>query len=105
MDYTRANMITASILEIRGQLSHYLQYVKNGERIGIIEENHIIAEISMPDAEAKTNIPAEQYRQLVASGRIIPAKSHELLEKPAISDLDKQIDWVTVYNENRADRL
>jgi antitoxin (DNA-binding transcriptional repressor) of toxin-antitoxin stability system len=102
-------MITASVLEIRDQLSHYLQYVRNGERIGIIEENHIIAEISMPEStvrpEAKTNIPAEQYRRLVASGRIIPAKSHELLEKPTISDLDKQIDWVTVYNENRADRL
>jgi hypothetical protein len=91
MDYTQATMITVS--------------VKNGERIGILEENHSIAEISIPDPEVKTNIQAEQYRALVASGRIIPAKSHELLEKPAISDLDKQIDWVTVYNENRADRL
>ncbi|GHV28703.1 hypothetical protein AGMMS4952_13070 [Spirochaetia bacterium] len=58
-------MITASVLEIRDQLSHYLQYVKNGEKIGIIEKNHIIAEISMPESvrtEEKTNIPVEQYR-------------------------------------------
>ncbi|GHV87745.1 hypothetical protein AGMMS50267_01050 [Spirochaetia bacterium] len=101
-------MITASVLEIRDQFSHYLQYVKNGEKIGIIEKNRIIAEISMPESvrlEEKTNIPGKQYRQLVALGRIIPAKSREPLEKPAISDLDKQIDWATVYNENRADRL
>ena len=44
-------MITVGIRDLKNQLSLYLQYVKNGEKVIITEHNKVIAEISIPEKE------------------------------------------------------
>jgi antitoxin (DNA-binding transcriptional repressor) of toxin-antitoxin stability system len=42
-------MIAVGVKGLKNQLSQYLQYVKDGEKIIITEHNRIIAEIIVPE--------------------------------------------------------
>jgi prevent-host-death family protein len=44
-------MLMVGVRDLKNQLSQYLQYVKDGEKVIITEHNKIIAEISVPVQE------------------------------------------------------
>jgi antitoxin (DNA-binding transcriptional repressor) of toxin-antitoxin stability system len=99
-------MITVGIRDLKNQLSQYLQYVKDGEKIIVTEHNRIIAEIIVPEKK-NTNISIEKkFDQLKKEGKMILSKRNEtLVKKPQITKTEKKIEWESVYNEVRADRF
>jgi prevent-host-death family protein len=99
-------MITVGVRDLKNQLSQYLQYVKDGEKIIVTEHNRIIAEIIVPEKK-NTNISIEKkFEQLKKEGKMILSKRNEtLVKKPQITEIEKKIKWESVYNEVRADRF
>jgi antitoxin (DNA-binding transcriptional repressor) of toxin-antitoxin stability system len=96
-------MITVGVKNLKDQLSQYLQYVKNGERVIITEHNKIIAELSVP-GKKENIVPFDQKLiELSDDGEVILAERNlSLAPKPN----DKlNLDWRTAYNEIRADRF
>jgi prevent-host-death family protein len=99
-------MITVGVRDLKNQLSQYLQYVKDGEKIIVTEHNRIIAEIIVPEKK-NTNISIEKkFEQLKKEGKMILSKRNEtLVKKPQITETEKKIEWESVYNDVRADRF
>jgi antitoxin (DNA-binding transcriptional repressor) of toxin-antitoxin stability system len=99
-------MITVGVRDLKNQLSQYLQYVKDGEKIIVTEHNRIIAEIIVPEKK-NTNISLpEKFEQLKRDGKMILSKQSEtLVKKPQITEAEKKIEWESAYNEVRADRF
>jgi prevent-host-death family protein len=97
-------MITVGVRDLKNQLSKYLQYVKDGEKIIVTEHNRIIAEIIVPEKK-NTNISIEKkFEQLKGEGKMILSKRNETLaKKPEITEMEKKIEWESIYNEVRAD--
>ncbi|MDR1950008.1 MAG: type II toxin-antitoxin system prevent-host-death family antitoxin [Spirochaetaceae bacterium] len=99
-------MIMVGVRDLKNQLSRYLQYVKDGENVIVTEHNRIIAEIVVPE---KKNIEVNierKFEQLKKSGRMILAKRNvSLAKKPEITEIEKEVDWESIYNEVRADRF
>jgi antitoxin (DNA-binding transcriptional repressor) of toxin-antitoxin stability system len=94
-------MITVGIRDLKNQLSQYLQYVKQGEKILITEHKRIIAEIQLPQQnDLNTNIETE-LAKLAALGKIIKSKRNTPLSPHTSTTMD--LDWISVYQENRAD--
>jgi prevent-host-death family protein len=73
------NMVTVGVRDLKNQLSQYLQFVKNGEKVIITEHNKIIAEISSPSEVKDDNILLAEQRlqKLSMEGEIILAKRNE----------------------------
>jgi antitoxin (DNA-binding transcriptional repressor) of toxin-antitoxin stability system len=95
-------MITVGILDLKDQLSHYLQYVKNGEKIIITEQNKVIAEINHPGDEQYT-VTGERLLKTDKEGLIIPAKRNKsCADMPQINE---ELDWENIYNDVRSDNL
>jgi antitoxin (DNA-binding transcriptional repressor) of toxin-antitoxin stability system len=95
-------MITVGVRDLKNQLSFYLQYVKNGEKVIVTEHDKVIAEINVPEIEDKYISIREKMRELSKEGDIILAKRTKncvKLQKPK-----EKLDWESVYNEIRADR-
>jgi antitoxin (DNA-binding transcriptional repressor) of toxin-antitoxin stability system len=97
-------MITVGVGDLKNQLSQYLQYVKNGEKIVVTEQDRIIAEIIVPEY---TNIDIEKkFEQLKNEGKMTLAKRTEsIVKKPKITEVERDIEWESIYNEVRADRF
>jgi prevent-host-death family protein len=98
-------MLMVGIRDLKNQLSQYLQYVKNGEKVIITEHNKIIAEISVPVQDEKDNLSLleKEFEKLSKEGEIILAKRNKsCVELP---ETKEKIDWEKIYNETRADRL
>ena len=95
-------MITVGVRDLKNQLSLYLQYVKNGEKVIITEHNKIIAEINMPEREKKLTALEENLVKLSKEGEIILAKSNNSRLK--LPKIEEKLDWQTAYNETREDR-
>jgi antitoxin (DNA-binding transcriptional repressor) of toxin-antitoxin stability system len=99
-------MITVGVRDLKNQLSHYLQYVKDGERVVVTEHNRIIAEIIEPERKETDTAIEQKLKELQKEGRLIPAKrTHSLARKPVLTAAERGIDWETIYNEVRADRF
>ncbi|MDR3247736.1 MAG: type II toxin-antitoxin system prevent-host-death family antitoxin [Treponema sp.] len=98
-------MLTVGVRDLKNQLSQYLQYVKDGEKVIVTEHNKIIAEISVPRKENGVEIsPIEKkLEKLSKEGEIILAKRNKSYVK--IPETKEKIDWETIYNEVRADRV
>jgi prevent-host-death family protein len=98
-------MVTVGIRDLKNQLSQYLQYVKNGEKVIVTEHNKIIAEISVPAHEKENNISSveKELEKLSGEGEIILAKRNKSYVK--LPETKENIDWEKIYNEIRADRL
>ena len=96
-------MKTIGVRELKNQLSLYLQYVKEGEKVIITEHNKIIAEITIPEA-ATTKVPFEEkLKQLSKDDNILPAKRNiSCVKLPKITE---KLDWAAAYNDIRADRI
>jgi antitoxin (DNA-binding transcriptional repressor) of toxin-antitoxin stability system len=95
-------MITVGVHDLRDQLSHYLQYVKDGEKVIITEQNKIIAEINHPAEEQYAEI-CVKLSELDKEGLIIPAKRNQsCVDMPKI---DEELDWESVYCDVRSDGL
>jgi prevent-host-death family protein len=93
------------VRDLKNQLSQYLQYVKNGEKVIVTEHNKIIAEISVP-AEKKEDTALffeKELEELSKEGEIILAKRNKSYAK--LPETKENIDWEKIYNETRADRL
>ena len=91
------------VKDLKNQLSQYLQYVKNGERVIITEHNKIIAEISVPKNEVKSSTLEEKLEMLSKEGSIITAKRNKsCVDLPEIKE---KLDWKSIYNEIREDRI
>ncbi|MDR1129042.1 MAG: type II toxin-antitoxin system prevent-host-death family antitoxin, partial [Treponema sp.] len=72
-------MITVGVRDLKNQLSQYLQYVKDGEKIIVTEHNRIIAEIIVPEKK-NANISIEKkFEQLKKEGKMILSKRNETL--------------------------
>jgi prevent-host-death family protein len=99
------NMLMVGVRDLKNQLSQYLQYVKNGEKVIITEHNKIIAEISVPAGKGDDNISfvEEKLEELSKEGEIILAKRNKSYAK--LPETKENIDWEKIYNETRADRL
>jgi len=88
---------------LENQLSLYLQYVKNGEKVIITEHNKIIAEISMPEKERNITAIEENLINLSKGGEIILAQTNKAHLK--LPEINETLDWTTAYDETRAERL
>ena len=98
------NMITVGIKDLKNQLSQYLQYVKEGNKLIVTEHDKIIAEISIPGKrEEKVTVIEEKLRKLSEKGIIIMAKRQKSCV--AMPKIDKEINWEHIYNETRAERI
>ena len=95
-------MITVGVRDLKNQLSMYLQYVKDGEKVIITEHNKIIAEINVPEKEKKLTAIEKKLITLSKDGDIIPAKRNKTCVE--IPKLTEKLEWKTVYEEIRADR-
>jgi prevent-host-death family protein len=98
-------MLTVGVRDLKNQLSQYLQYVKNGEKVVVTEHNKIIAKIIVPeknDGEGVSSVE-KKLEQLSKEGEIILAKRNKSYVK--IPETKEKLDWETIYNEVRADRL
>jgi prevent-host-death family protein len=98
-------MLMVGVRDLKNQLSQYLQYVKNGEKVIITEHNKIIAEISVPVQDKKDNVSLieKELEKLSKEGEIILAKRNKSYVK--LPETKEKIDWEKIYNETRADRI
>ena len=96
-------MITVGVRELKNQLSMYLQHVKGGEKVIVTEHNKIIAEISLPQKEENLCPIDEKLEKLSKEGLIILAKR----KKSCVNfpKIEEKLDWESVYNEIRADKV
>jgi len=95
-------MISVGVKDLKNQLSRYLQFVKNGERVIITEHNRIIAELSLPKSEQKENSVQEQLEKLKAEGKVVLAKRNiSLAQLPSASP---RVEWKEIYSSTREDR-
>jgi prevent-host-death family protein len=93
------------VRDLKNQLSQYLQYVKNGEKVIVTEHNKIIAEISVPveKKEGNTLFVEKELEALSKEGEVILAKRNKSYAK--LPETKENIDWEKIYHETRADRL
>jgi antitoxin (DNA-binding transcriptional repressor) of toxin-antitoxin stability system len=98
-------MLTVGVRDLKDQLSHYLQYVKNGEKVVVTEHNKIIAEISVPaeKQEGDALFVEKELEALSKEGEVILAKRNKSYAK--LPETKEIIDWEKIYQETRADRL
>ena len=96
-------MITVGVRDLKNGLSRYLQYVKDGEKVIVTEHNKIIAEINLPGENQEQITIKEKFKLLSKEGDIIPAKRLRTYAQPPRAK--EKLDWLSVYNETRADRL
>jgi len=90
------------IRDLKNRLSQYLQYVKDGEKVIVTEHNKIIAEIKIP-GEIETAEVIEIFKQHGKEDEIIPAKRQSTcMTLPIVRE---KLNWMSDYNETRADRL
>jgi antitoxin (DNA-binding transcriptional repressor) of toxin-antitoxin stability system len=97
------SMITVGVRNLKDQLSQYLQYVKNGERVIITEHNKIIAELSVPEKKGNISTFEQKLLELSDEGEVILAERNLSLAPKPNDTLN--LDWRAVYNEIRSDRF
>ena len=95
-------MISVGVRDLKNQLSQYLQYVKNGERVFVTEHNRIIAEISLPKDSSEDRTVDVILDELANSGKLIRASRSESIAKASENPTD--IDWISIYKDNREQR-
>jgi antitoxin (DNA-binding transcriptional repressor) of toxin-antitoxin stability system len=96
-------MVSVGVRDLKDQLSLYLQFVKDGERVIVTEHDTVIAEISTPRYFHESKVETE-FQRLSREGVIILAKRDKscvLLPETAVSS--EKIDWLTIYDEVRED--
>jgi antitoxin (DNA-binding transcriptional repressor) of toxin-antitoxin stability system len=98
-------MITVSLTDINNRFSQFLQYVKAGEKVRIVEEGQAVADIVLSDKDLPEKTVKEQFDRLVEAGKMIPAKNNKTLKMPKITEKERNIDWGKIYNETRMDRF
>jgi prevent-host-death family protein len=98
-------MLTVGVRDLKNQLSQYLQYVKDGEKVIVTEHNKIIAEISVPvqTKEDNSEFFEKELEKLNKEGEVILAKRNKSYVN--LPETKENIDWEKIYNETRADRL
>jgi len=84
-------MIAVGVRDLKNQLSQYLQYVKQGEKVVITEHNRIIAEISSPSKEVSNSDVEIELEKLTAAGKLIKAKRNNSIQLKA--ETPSGIDW------------
>jgi antitoxin (DNA-binding transcriptional repressor) of toxin-antitoxin stability system len=95
-------MITVGVRDLKNQLSQYLKYVKNGEKVIITEHDRIIAELRGPQNEERLSSIEEKLAQLSKEGLIIPAKRKNSCA--GLPVIEKNLNWERAYDEIRAER-
>jgi antitoxin (DNA-binding transcriptional repressor) of toxin-antitoxin stability system len=98
-------MLTVGVRDLKNQLSQYLQYVKDGEKVVVTEHNKIIAEITIPGKNDENEIVSieKKLEQLSKDGEIILAKRNKSCVK--MPKTKEKLNWEMIYNEVRADRI
>ena len=98
-------MKSVGIKELKNHLSSYLDSVKNGETIVILDRNHPIAEIKKMDRSK--SLVDEYVSEAVKNHSIVPAKKHANIRIPkslALKGKSKesiQSAWKKLYNLER----
>jgi len=96
-------MVTVGVRDLKNQLSLYLQYVKDGEKVVVTEHNRVIAEISVPESREKIVSFEEKLLGLSKQGEVLLAKADvRRLKLPAI---DEKLNWESLYDDMRGERL
>jgi antitoxin (DNA-binding transcriptional repressor) of toxin-antitoxin stability system len=95
-------MITVGVRDLKNQLSQYLKYAKNGERVIVTEHNRIIAELRAPQDEENQSSIWEKLLQLSKEGLIVMAKRKKSCAK--LPKIEEKLNWERTYNETRAER-
>jgi prevent-host-death family protein len=91
-------MIAVGVRDLKNQLSQYLQYVKDSEKVVITEHNKVIAEITSPSKEV-TNTDVEiELEKLAATGKLVKAKRNK-----ALQHFDSSILLAIILDEKRKD--
>jgi antitoxin (DNA-binding transcriptional repressor) of toxin-antitoxin stability system len=62
-------MLTVGVRDLKNRLSHYLQYVKEGEKVVITEHNKIIAEITLPEKTMERKLLPLKKIEAIKQGR------------------------------------
>ena len=94
-------MIAVGVRDLKNQLSQYLKYVKHGEKVVITEHNRVIAEITLPKGETTNSDIENELEKMTALGKLIKAKRNQSI--PLKSETAVTVDWISVYQENRAE--
>lgn len=92
-------MIAVGIRDLRNQLSQYLQYLKQGEKVVITEHNRVIAEISFPKGDISNSDIEIELEKLIAAGKLIKAKRNISMQLESETPIG--VDWISIYKENR----
>ncbi len=94
-------MIAVGVRDLKNQLSRYLQYVKQGEKVFITEHNRVIAELSLPQVDGSDNDIETVLETLAATGKLSKARRNRSISLSTETPVD--IDWISVYQDNRAE--
>lgn len=95
-------MIAVGVRDLKNQLSQYLKFVKNGEKVIITEHNKIIAEISLPKEESGNNQIENELLKLETEGKLIKARRNISLTQ--LSNSKNTVDWKEIYKKTREER-
>lgn len=94
-------MIAVGVRDLKNQLSRYLQYVKQGEKVFITEHNRVIAELSLPHVDGSDNDIKTVLETLAATGKLTKATRNRSISINNKTPAD--IDWISVYQDNRTE--
>ncbi|MBM9548433.1 type II toxin-antitoxin system Phd/YefM family antitoxin [Leptospira sp. 201903074] len=99
-------MKSIGIKDLKNNLSSYLEFVKKGETILILDRNNPIAEIKkFSTIENKTEL---YIKESTENNSIIPAKKFKTVKIPksrtfkGLSKEDISKTWKSIYNEERS---
>jgi len=98
-------MKSVGIKDLKNHLSSYLESVRNGETIIVLDRNHPVAEIRKFDK--KMNLTEQYLKESILKNSIIPAKNHINLTIPESLSLKGKIresigfSWKKLYKEER----
>ena len=98
-------MKSVGIKELKDHLSSYLESVKNGETIIVLDRNNPVAEIKK--LEKSKDLTKRYINESSLNNSIIPAKHHKTLKIPKSillkgkSKESVSLDWKKLYQAER----
>jgi prevent-host-death family protein len=100
-------MLMVGVRDLKNQLSQYLQYVKDGEKVIITEHNKIIAEISVPVQKKEDNIEffEKELEKLNKEGEIILAKRNKSNVEVVLYTFDKTMHELAEHYRFKTNKL
>jgi antitoxin (DNA-binding transcriptional repressor) of toxin-antitoxin stability system len=96
-------MITLTLTDISTRTPQFIEHIKNGDFIRIMENGQTVADV-LPGNSAKKHFDTVINR-LAVEGKAIPPKHNTRLPKPRTMEEDSRIEWKSIYEDTKADRI